>query len=131
MARVLVFGGRNYADRPKLFRILDAAVERLGMNFLIHGAATGADALAAEWALSREIGQHAFPAVWDDIHRPGAAVRYTKAGRPYDAAAGGIRNQRMIDVGRPEIAIGFPGGAGTRDMASRVRSAGIPLYEIQ
>lgn len=131
MARVLVFGGRDYADRPKLFRVLDAAVERLGMDFLIHGAATGADALADEWARSRGVDHLAFPAAWDDIHRPGAVVRYTKAGKAYDAAAGGIRNQRMIDAGRPEIAIGFPGGAGTRDMASRVRSAGIPLYEIQ
>lgn len=131
MARGLIFGGRDYANRARLYQILDAAVDRLGMDLVIHGAATGADTLADEWAKSRGVDFLTFPAAWDDIDRPGAVIRYTKAGKPYDAAAGGIRNQTMIDAGRPDIAIGFPGGTGTRDMAARVRSARIPLYEIQ
>lgn len=131
MARGLVFGGRDYGNRGRVYQILDAAVDRLGMDLVIHGAATGADTLADEWAKSRGVDFLAFPAAWDVIDQPGAVIRYTKAGKPYDAAAGGIRNQTMIEVGRPDFAIGFPGGSGTRDMAKRVVSAGIRLYEIR
>jgi hypothetical protein len=31
--------------------------------------------------------------------------------------AGHIRNQRMIDEGKPDAAVAFPGGTGTADMA--------------
>lgn len=131
MACGLVFGGRDYVNRARVYQILDAAVDRLGMDLVIHGAATGADTLADEWAKSRGVDVLAFPAAWDDIDRLGAVIRYTKAGKPYDAAAGGIRNQKMIEVGRPDFAIGFPGGRGTQDMAKRVIGAGVQLYKIR
>lgn len=130
MNRVLVFGGRDYANQEWLFRVLDAADDFLEFGLVIHGAAPGADTLAEEWAKARGVDVLAFPAAWDDIGRPGAVVRHTRAGKPYDAAAGGVRNQKMIDVGRPTVAIGFPGGTGTRDMTRRVIGASIPLFEI-
>jgi hypothetical protein len=34
----------------------------------------------------------------------------------------------MIRYGKPEAAVGFPGGRGTRDMASRLQAAGIPIW---
>jgi hypothetical protein len=42
--------------------------------------------------------------------------------------AGPIRNQRMLDEGRPELVIAFPGGRGTSDMTARARAA--PLETI-
>jgi hypothetical protein len=45
-------------------------------------------------------------------------------------AAGPIRNQRMIDEGKPDLVIAFPGGRGTADMVSRAKKAGIPVQEI-
>jgi hypothetical protein len=130
VARILVCGGRKYGDRNRVDRILDAAVERLGLTEIIHGAATGADTLADEWARARGIPARDFPAAWSDIDRPGAVVRQSPGGRLYDAAAGQVRNQRMLDEGRPDIVIAFPGGTGTAGMIRIARAAGVRVIEI-
>ena len=71
-----------------------------------------------------------FPAKWQDTGRPGSVVRVNSYGHEYDALAGHFRNQQMIDEGKPDAAIIFPGGSGTADMANRIKKAGIPHWEI-
>lgn len=121
MTCILVFGGRYYRDRASVFRSLDHVVENLRLRnpddeiVVIHGACpTGADAFADEFARERGLGIRKHPASWG-VH-----------GR----AAGPIRNARMLREERVDLAIGFPGEAGTRDMSDRVRRAKIPLMEI-
>lgn len=123
--RVLVFGGRNYRDRRRLYDVLDDAYERKPITAIIEGEASGADRLARQWAENRGILFDPYPADWDDIDRPGAVVKKNSRGKLYDAAAGGIRNERMLREGRPNGAIGFPGGSGTRDMHTRCLEYGI------
>lgn len=113
--RALVCGGRDYDDRDQLFRILDAAHVANPIVCLIHGAARGADSLAADWALDRDVLCNAYPADWD---RDGKA-------------AGPIRNQRMLDEGKPHIVIAFPGGRGTADMIRRAEKADIPVVRVK
>jgi Lhr-like helicase len=36
----------------------------------------------------------------------------------------------MIDEGKPDLVIAFPGGRGTADMVGRARKAGIRVVEI-
>lgn len=110
--RVLVCGGRDYSDVSRLYGVLDA-LPRDGL-VIIHGGARGADSLAAEWAKDRQVSSHAFPANW------------TEHGR----AAGPIRNQTMIDLGKPDCVIAFPGGRGTFDMIDRAKKAGIAVTEV-
>ncbi|SHH07153.1 DUF2493 domain-containing protein [Bradyrhizobium erythrophlei] len=117
--RVLVFGGRNFRDRRWLYRVLDAQDARSMISCIIEGEASGTDRLAREWAEDRGVAFDPYPADWDNITRSGAVVRRNRAGKFYDAAAGAIRNERMLREGRPEHAIGFPGGNGTRDMTKR------------
>ena len=50
-----------------------------------------------------------FPAEWDK----------------YGVSAGPIRNQKMIDEGKPDLVFAFPGGRGTTDMIRRAAVAGI------
>ncbi|HEV7285225.1 MAG TPA: DUF2493 domain-containing protein [Kaistia sp.] len=107
--RVLVCGGRDFADRPRL----NVALDGLKPSFLIHGGAPGADALADYWADIRGIPHRTFPADWNT----------------HGKAAGPIRNQRMIDEGKPDLVIAFPGGRGTADMIRRAKAAGIPVRE--
>lgn len=114
MTRIAITGGREYKNRKRVFQILDAAVERLGMTFLMQGSAMGADYLAWIWADRKSFPCGSFAADW------------SKHGRK----AGPIRNQRMVDEGKPDIVIAFPGGAGTDDMISRSRAAGIRVIEI-
>ena len=119
--RILVCGGRNYADAAKVHATLDNIVANIhamaaGQNIrLIHGAARGADSLAAAWASSRGLAATAYPAKWD-IH-----------GR----SAGFVRNKQMLDEGQPHLVVAFPGGAGTAMMIRIARSAGVTVKEVK
>ena len=110
--KLLVCGGRDYTDRIALFKALDHLHARRAVELIIHGAARGADKLAAEWAGARGIQSQAFPALWH-VH---------------GKAAGYIRNQHMLDAGKPDGVAAFPGGRGTADMIDRAQIAGIAVW---
>jgi hypothetical protein len=110
---VLVCGGRDYADVRALNEALDAIHREKNITRLIHGAARGADLLAAAWAHSRGIPAIDFPADWN------------KDGR----AAGFVRNAGMLRDGRPELVVAFPGGKGTAHMVKLSRAAGVAVLE--
>ena len=112
MAKALVCGGRDYADSARVFRVLDAAAERLGVDFIIQGGARGADYLAWQWADVRGVKVGTFNADW----------------KAHGKQAGSIRNQQMLDEGRPDLVLAFPGGVGTNDMIRRAEASGLPVY---
>ena len=112
MMRVLVCGGRDYADEARVFEVLSD----LKPSFLIEGGARGADTLAWRWGkryLDSDC-RRTFEARWD-LH-----------GR----SAGPIRNQQMLDEGKPDLVVAFAGGKGTADMIRRAKRAGIEVREI-
>src|SRR5262249_16770583 len=43
--------------------------------------------------------------------------------------AGPLRNQRMLDEGKPDLVVAFPGGGGTKDMVRRAVQAGGIIHE--
>jgi UDP-N-acetylmuramoylalanine-D-glutamate ligase len=45
-------------------------------------------------------------------------------------AAGPIRNKRMLDEGKPDLVVAFPGGRGTANMISQARKAGVEVIEV-
>lgn len=112
--RVVVTGGRNYCDTARVFSVLDERHSRRPITVLIEGEAPGLDIRARVWAKRNGIAVEAYPAKWD----------------LYGKAAGGIRNQQMIDEGRPDEGLAFPGGVGTADMKRRLDAAGIPFEEV-
>ena len=133
--RALIFGGREYAEvrkwgsersqraeqearadreKARLWQILDAAIDRLGITEIVEGGATGADRQARYWAKERGIPFETEPAEWDT----------------HGKAAGPIRNSLMLEKYKPDLAIGFPGGDGTADMAGKVEAAGIRLIKV-
>lgn len=112
--RILVCGGRDYANREVVFGVLDALKEEHGEITIIHGAARGADSLAQDWAWENAVPFVRYPANWLGLGK----------------AAGPIRNQQMLDDGKPEYFVAFPGGNGTRDMVNRLKKAGVPGVEI-
>jgi YspA, cpYpsA-related SLOG family len=111
--RVLVCGGRDYAEAIRLYHVLDMIDIERGIDVVIHGASSGADKLAGEWAESR-----------------GKACRVEFADwARHGRAAGPIRNQKLIDEHNPELVIAFPGSRGTADMIRRAKKAGIEVME--
>lgn len=114
----IVCGGRDYDRANRVAQVLDAAIERMGLWCIIQGEATGADALAKEWAISRtSISMICVPADWD-------------AGK----SAGPARNALMLRILQghegDKAVIGFPGSSGTANMLSQARGAGIRIIEI-
>lgn len=113
--RILVCGGRDLdEDRQAaiinyLFRMNDDCK----ITSIIHGGAAGADSAADRAAQLLSV----------------PAVVYRASWRKYGKAAGPIRNQRMLDEGKPDIVVAFPGGRGTADMVRRAKAHGVPVEE--
>lgn len=105
--KVLVTGGRDYNDPACVYRYLT----QLAPKVIVHGHATGADALADTWALHYAVEVRRYPADW----------------KAHGRAAGPIRNQQMLDVEKPDVVLAFPGGRGTADMVRRAKAAGIKV----
>jgi hypothetical protein len=112
--RLLVCGGRDYANRDRVYAALDRVHAKRGVTCVIDGAARGADTLAHNWAVERGIANERYPANWS---RDGKA-------------AGPIRNARMLLESSPDAAVAFGGGLGTADMVRRVKAARLPVWEI-
>lgn len=121
--RLLVCGGRDY-DAAEVFNHLEGFAigdveyvtrqSSVKLSALIHGGARGADEGAAKWGWSEGLRVLEFKADW----------------KKHGKAAGPIRNQKMIDEGRPDAVIAFPGGRGTADMVRRAEAAGIPVMRV-
>lgn len=109
--RLLVCGGRDFSDTARAYRVLDKLHRTHGVEVVIEGHARGADRIAGYWARRNGIDNLKFPADWDT----------------HGKAAGAIRNQQMLDEGKPDLVLAFPGGRGTADMVQRARAAGIPV----
>lgn len=111
---LLVTGGRDYADRAAVARVLDAVHRKRPVALLREGGAAGADQLAREWAADRGVPVDTMPADW------------AKHGR----AAGPIRNRAMLArEPLPDGVVAFPGGRGTADMVAAARAAGVTVWE--
>lgn len=118
--RLLVYGGRNYPAGDAYNWLERYATDEVrntlkcpdaSITVLIEGGADGADRGGWEWGRDKHIALMRFPAKWD------------KHGK----SAGPRRNQLMLSQGQPDIAVEFPGGRGTADMAQRLLAARIPI----
>lgn len=111
MVRVLVCGGREFSNDLMMAAVLDHLHSIHQFSHVIEGEQRGADVMARDWALSRGIEVVPFPADWNKYHR----------------AAGGIRNTRMLNEGKPDLVVAFPGHTGTMDMVRKSKERGVPV----
>lgn len=111
--RILICGGRDYDDRDHIWNILSLIDEHEHIDVVIHGGASGADSEGMIWAQMHGRTHLVFQAHWGF----------------YGKAAGPMRNQRMLDEGKPDLVIAFPGGRGTADMVRRAKRAGVRVHE--
>lgn len=112
--RVLVCGGRDYADYWTVVEVLDGLHRADPIDCIIQGGALGADRFAREWAVRNKVPHEEFPADW----------------KRYGRAAGPLRNGDMLCRGRPDLVVAFPGGAGTAGMVALSRKAHVAVSEI-
>jgi hypothetical protein len=112
--RVLVYGGRDFTNQRLAFNALDLIHKEYGFTLVIDGMAKGADTLGFKWAQDKGLPSERYPAQWDK----------------YGRAAGPIRNKQMLDEGKPDIAVAFPGGAGTSNMTKQLLDADVLVKTV-
>lgn len=116
--RILVCGGRNFMNQELVDRILFEVTQldnQYTMGTIIHGNARGADTFGALWGYRMGWKVEPYGAEW----------------RKYGKAAGPIRNKQMLDEGKPDLVIAFPGGKGTANMVQLAHKAGVPVRVIE
>lgn len=113
--RVLVCGGRDYRNYETVYEWIRDQVDFGGCVTVIHGGCSGADNVADYVAGELGLDIEVYPADW----------------KRHGKAAGPIRNQQMLDDGKPDIVLAFPGGRGTADMVRRAKAAGVRVVEVE
>ena len=124
MRRLLICGDRFWRNYPRIFVCVQAAHSSDKIDVVIEGECRGADKMgrrAAEEALGFTVEAGTilpFPAKWSVYHN----------------AAGPIRNQQMLDEGKPTEVWAFHNdlehSTGTRDMVRRALKAGLIVWLI-
>lgn len=117
--RVLVCGDRYWKSRASIARALKELIKEHGLTaesmVIIEGECIGADIIAKEIALKNDIQVLPFPADFNGLGKK----------------AGPIRNQRMLDEGKPDIVLAFHSNIeqsrGTKDMIARAKKAGLEV----
>jgi hypothetical protein len=112
--RVLVCGGRDFVGHKLMCSVMDKIYLNEGMTVLIEGEARGADRMSKWWAEAYDIEIEEYPAEWG------------KHGRK----AGYLRNVRMLEQGKPDLVVAFPGGKGTAMMIELAEKAGVEVRKI-
>jgi len=113
--RVLICGDRNWSN----FKVIEDFILTLPKDtVIIEGDCRGADKISG--FLARKYGHEVipFPAHWET----------------YGLKAGPIRNQQMIDEGKPDLVVAFhndlKNSKGTKDMVNKAISFGIQVKII-
>lgn len=113
-------GGRDYNNKAAIFNYLDMLFNPTNdlmptiWGTIIAGGANGADHLAIEWAIANWMPWEEYPADWE---------RYGKK-------AGYLRNKQMLEEGKPDFVVAFPGGRGTANMVQLAEAAGVNVNKI-
>lgn len=107
--RLLVTGGRDYADAKYVSKVLHKYLQKAGVGNLcvINGGAPGLDTLATDWCNNNGVPCIVMPAAWEY----------------YKKSAGAIRNSWMLKWCAPTHCRSFPGGRGTADMRAKALKA--------
>jgi hypothetical protein len=115
--RVLVFGNLDWYDFvPVIMKLRALVTEHPGL-VVIEGGARGADTAGRLAGFELGCSVETYQAEWSK----------------YGRAAGPIRNQRMVDEGRPDLALACYRSVpdrGTADMLRRLEEANVPVERV-
>ena len=129
--KLIISGSRSIKD----YSIVRQAIiqsklwEKYGTKIqVVSGCAEGVDKLGEEFARKAKLDVLPYPAAWDDVEVEGAVVRYTRAGKPYNAVAGHWRNQAMAEVADEVLVVWDGCSTGSLDMLHRMLMLNKPSY---
>lgn len=128
--RVLVCGGRVFGNiedtglgTPEYWTACDQwdfGLAWLQSKFkdqsvvVISGNAKGADEIGEDFAVMEDHELEVYKADW----------------KTHGKKAGALRNIQMLEKGKPDLVVAFPGGRGTAHMVQIARAAGVEVIEV-
>lgn len=134
--RIIVTGSRRWTNRTAIREALAKTAQTYGTITVVHGAASGADRHASEWAqnwIQYGIQERPYPADWKHC-APDCPPGHRLTGRhgEYCPTAGTRRNLQMIADGAA-LVLAFPIGRspGTRHCIRHAEAAGIPVDRLE
>lgn len=110
--KILVCGGRAFTNYQLVHDTLLPYID--WDTTIIEGGANGADKCASIFASFYNVHHQQYKAEWSK----------------YGKSAGYRRNIQMLEAGKPDLVIAFPGGKGTTNMVEIARKAGVKVIEI-
>ena len=143
--RVLVCGSRTYPDEMFVWYVLSGMYRGHDCGWLlthvtpfivISGLADGADTYAKTWVENCPL--HGPPVGQPNTYEvcPVQLLPFPADWKQYGKAAGPIRNQQMLDEGKPELVLAFVDkpvveSRGTWDMVQRARKAQVLTHVLE
>lgn len=112
---VLICGGRTFCDHILFNSTMDKIHKERNITHVLQGGARGADYLAHVWSARKGIRETVYNADW----------------KSYGKSAGPIRNKIMMDDGKPNLVVAFPGGSGTAHMVMYARKKEVETIVIE
>ncbi|QPB44203.1 DUF2493 domain-containing protein [Medusavirus stheno T3] len=109
--KVAIVGGREFADKARLYEVMDDLALKHKIALVVSGGATGADTFGAEWAKDRGIATRIFIAEW----------------KKYGRKAGIIRNGQIVDAATMLVAFWDGKSPGTKNSIQRAEKKKIPV----
>mgnify|MGYP003332742136 FL=1 len=114
--RLLICGDREWSDLDLMKEFIDSLPAD---TIIIEGDARGADKMAGALAQQRGLQIEVYPAQWE----------------MYGRRAGPLRNQQMLDEGKPDEVVychdNLEHSKGTKDMVTRARKSGLPVSRLR
>lgn len=120
MTRLLVCGSRDWDEHGLIATFLDGLLSTHDIRIVIDGGAKGADTKASLWAMASGIESKTYLADWDR----------------YAGLAGPLRNQKMLDEGKPDLVVAFINkpldeSKGTKHMVGLARAARVKTIVVE
>lgn len=116
--RVLICGDRNWSDVNLILSGIRRVQKWREIDVIIHGGARGADSIAGQVAESLNIPTEVYQPDWDT----------------HGKRAGILRNQEMLDEGKPDLILAFHDdlehSKGTGHMVKIARQIPVPVAHI-
>lgn len=127
--RLLVCGSRDFENQQVVWNSISTIITSGAISngeydlkdwTIIEGGASGADALAAKYGGYMDVNVETYPADWN----------------AHGKAAGPIRNQQMLDEGKPDKVLAFINkplveSRGTKHMVEIAEKAGLPVIIVE
>tara|TARA_R110000868_G_scaffold12456_25_gene59642 strand:+ start:3796 stop:4200 length:405 start_codon:yes stop_codon:yes gene_type:complete len=122
--KLIIAGGRDFSDYNLLkTEVMKFILENNGVpgNIeIISGKAKGADSLGERFSKEWNFPVIEMPADWDNLDCPQVWIKYNNQGKPYNSAAGTIRNEEMAKIATHCICF-FNGSKGTANMIENAK----------